>query len=84
MSQIDPTRARQGRKGSRVLIILIAALALALIGGLGMGLFGASEPDENIGSPEAGDVSTAPAAPAGAGGAASPTVTPSTGSPNTQ
>lgn len=84
MSQIDPTRARQGRKGSRVLIILIAALALALIAGLGMGLFGASEPEENIGGAANSGVSTEPAAPATGGGTTSPTVTPSTGATGTQ
>lgn len=61
---IDPTRARQGRGGSRVLIILVAALALALVAFVGMGFFGASQPDENIGSVEESGATTDPASPA--------------------
>lgn len=73
MSNIDPNKARQGPKGRPVLLVLIAALVLALIAFAGMGLYGGSQPDENIGGVEAGDVETAPAAPP-AGGADGATV----------
>lgn len=64
MSSIDPKDARQGRKGRPVLIVLIVALLLVGIAAFGMGIFGASQPDENIGGPEAADVDTSPQAPA--------------------
>lgn len=64
MSPIDPKDRRERNKGRPVLYVLIAALVLVLIAGFGMGLFGASQPDENIGGPEAADVETAPQAPA--------------------
>lgn len=76
MSKLDPNEARQGKKGTPVLIVLIAGLALAVIAFIGMGFFGASQPDENIGGPGDAGISTESAAPAG-GGADGATVTPS-------
>jgi hypothetical protein len=45
--KVNPTEARQGRKGTHVLTILIVALVLAGIVGWAVGLFG--EPDEPVG-----------------------------------
>lgn len=75
MSKIDPNEARQGKKGRPILIVLIAGLALAIIAFIGMGIFGASQPGENIGGPEDAGISTQSTAPA-TGGTGSTTVTP--------
>ena len=58
--------ARQGRKGSRVLVILLTALALSLIVFAGLGIYGKILPDENIGNtpPATSDPTTAPDQPA--------------------
>lgn len=86
MAKLDPNEARQGKKGTPVLIVLIAGLALAIVAFIGMGLFGASQPDENIGTAEDAGISTESAAPAepGAGGATtvSPSATPPAPSSN--
>lgn len=78
MANIDPKDARQGKKGQPILIVLVAALALAVIAFIGMGFYGGSLPDENIGTPEEAGVSTEPATPAEtpAGGAPAGVVTP--------
>lgn len=81
MSKIDPTDARQGKKGRSVLIVLIAGLALALVAFVGMGIFGASQPDENIGSAEDAGISTESAAPAQPSVNNTVTVDPSTSAP---
>ena len=48
--KVNPTEARQGRRGTHVLTILIVALILAAIVGWAVGLFGgASEPEEPVG-----------------------------------
>ncbi|MET0169447.1 MAG: hypothetical protein ABW191_03605 [Aliihoeflea sp.] len=48
--KVNPTEARQGRKGTQVLTILIVALILAGIVGWAMGIFGgAIEPDDTVG-----------------------------------
>lgn len=75
MSKIDPKDARQGSRGRPVLIVLVAALALALLAALFMGVFGASQPDENIGGPDAAGVETS-APPPEDGAAPGGTVTP--------
>lgn len=75
MSKIDPTDARQGKKGRPILIVLIAGLALAIVAFIGMGMFGASQPDENIGGPQDAGISTQSAAPA-EGGTGTVTATP--------
>ncbi|MGY6707943.1 MAG: hypothetical protein ACXIVF_06410 [Rhizobiaceae bacterium] len=44
--KVKPTEARQGRRGTQVLIILIVGLLLALLVWFGVGLYGtAIEPD---------------------------------------
>ncbi|KAB0679872.1 hypothetical protein F6X38_11655 [Aureimonas leprariae] len=48
---MDPQDARQGRTGTPVLRILIAALVLCVIGGIGMALYGWAMPDQTL--PEA-------------------------------
>lgn len=65
--QVEPTRARQGRMGMRVLAVLVAALVLAMIVWWGVGLFGqAIEPDDPVGgAPAEQPADPAPAEPAG-------------------
>lgn len=47
---LDPKRARQGRKGPQVLMVLIGGLVLALIAFWLVGLYGSAiEPDDTIG-----------------------------------
>lgn len=41
--RISPNRARQGRKGTRVLAILLASLALALFAWLAAEIYGVSD-----------------------------------------
>ena len=79
MSKIDPNEARQAKKGKPVLIVLIAGLALAIIAFIGMGIYGGTQPDENIGGAEQGGISTESAAPseaAPAGATVDPSTTP--------
>lgn len=38
--KVNPTEARQGRRGTNVLVILVVALLLALLVWFGVGLFG--------------------------------------------
>lgn len=47
---IDPNKARQGRSGWRVLVVLVCALLLALVVWGGVGMFGnAIAPDDPVG-----------------------------------
>lgn len=47
---VDPNKARQGRSGWQVLVILVCALALVLLVWFGVGLFGgAIAPDDPVG-----------------------------------
>ncbi|TKT75312.1 hypothetical protein [Aquamicrobium sp. LC103] len=47
---IDPNRAKQGRKGWQVLVVLVVALILAMIIWWGVGLYGgAIAPEEPVG-----------------------------------
>lgn len=77
MSSIDPNEPGRRKKGKPVLIVLIAGLALAIVAFIGMGIFGASQPDENIGSPEDAGISTESAAPAAPAASGTTTVSPS-------
>ena len=48
---IEPEKAKQGRSGHRVLVILLCGLALAMLVWAGVGIFGqVIAPDEPIGS----------------------------------
>ncbi|EAU42479.1 hypothetical protein FP2506_06556 [Fulvimarina pelagi HTCC2506] len=58
MSQHDPKDVRQGGSGTRVLVILIAALAVAALVAVFMGGFGSSQPGT---SPELEAEGAAPA-----------------------
>ena len=50
MKDVDPNKARQGRSGWNVFLVLVCALALALVVWFGVGLFGASiAPEEPVG-----------------------------------
>jgi len=67
---IETNKARQGRGGTRVLVVLVSALILALIVWWGVGLFGSAiEPQDPVGGAPAEQpatpVETPPAAPAG-------------------
>lgn len=47
---IDSNKARQGRSGWRVLVVLVAALALALVVWWGVGIYGSAiAPDDPVG-----------------------------------
>lgn len=59
--KVNPTEARQGRKGTQVLTILIVALILAGIVGWAVGLFGSAiEPEEPVGGVPAEQPAEAP------------------------
>ncbi len=61
MTKLDEDRAKQGRRGTPVLMILIVALALCAIVFVGLGFYGASQPDsslDNAGKP-AGEMAPA-------------------------
>lgn len=48
--KVEPTKARQGRSGTRVLTVLLAALILAMIVWWGVGMFGETiEPNDQVG-----------------------------------
>lgn len=48
--KVNATEARQGRKGTQVLMVLIVALVLAGIVGWAVGIFGAAiEPETTVG-----------------------------------
>lgn len=50
IKRIDAEDARQGRSGWRVLVILVAALALVMLVWWGVGIYGnAIAPDEPVG-----------------------------------
>lgn len=59
MSNLDPEQARQGRKGTPVLLVLIAGLVLAVIAFLGLGVYGWFLPDSDLSTDR--PVSEAPA-----------------------
>lgn len=48
MSRMDPQDARQGRKGTHVLRILIMALILVVVAGIGMSIYGYVMPDQTL------------------------------------
>ncbi|MEF2550821.1 hypothetical protein VQ042_05490 [Aurantimonas sp. A2-1-M11] len=50
MSKIDPERARQGEKGTPVLMILLAGLALCAVVFAGLGIYAWTMPDDTIGA----------------------------------
>ena len=50
MSRMDPEDARQGKKGTPVLRVLISALILCAIVAVGMAIYGWAMPDATIGS----------------------------------
>jgi len=50
VTKLDDEKARQGRRGTPVLMILIAALALCVVVFIGVQIYGASQPDSSIGA----------------------------------
>lgn len=62
---IDKNKARQGRSGWQVLVVLVCALILALIVWWGVGMFGSAIDPENPvgGAPAEQPAEEAPAAP---------------------
>ncbi|MBO0904856.1 hypothetical protein [Jiella sonneratiae] len=61
MTRLDEERARQGRRGTPILMILIAALALCAIVFVGVQFYGASEPDASLDDGSKTATDTAPA-----------------------
>ena len=48
--KVEPTKARQGRSGTRVLTVLLAALVLAMVVWWGVGMFGETiAPEDPVG-----------------------------------
>lgn len=67
MKNVDPNKARQGLKGRRVLMILIASLALALIVWAAVEFYGQMRPgrgfmDDNTKPPASTESQTPPSA----------------------
>lgn len=59
---IDKNKARQGRSGWQVLVVLVCALILVLIVWWGVGMFGAAiEPENPVGGAPAEQPAEAPA-----------------------
>ena len=47
---VEKNKARQGRSGSQVLVVLVCALALAMLVWWGVGIFGSSiDPEDPVG-----------------------------------
>lgn len=63
-TSLPTDKARQGRSGKPVLIILVCSLVLLAIIFVGLGFYGTSLPDENLGPETATGAVTPPAAPA--------------------
>lgn len=61
MTNLDEDRAKQGRRGTPVLMILIAALALCAVVFVGLQFYGASEPDASLDEAGRTTSETAPA-----------------------
>ena len=62
MAKLDTDKARQGQKGTPILLILIVALVLCVILFLGFGASGWFESDPNLSNANgAGEVQTSPA-----------------------
>ena len=57
MTRMDPEDARQGKKGTPVLKVLIAALILCAIVAIGLVFFAKSTPEQAISSPSASSTS---------------------------
>ncbi|WP_157944567.1 hypothetical protein [Mangrovicella endophytica] len=61
MPRLEPDKARQGNKGTPVLMILIIGLALAVVAFIAVQFYGQTLPEESLGTPaatEAGEGST--------------------------
>ncbi|MCQ0986544.1 hypothetical protein [Jiella marina] len=62
MTKMNETEARQGQKGTPILMILVAGLALCAIVFVGLGLYGWAMPDATLtgGGTSSVEVQTAP------------------------
>ncbi|KQT64210.1 MULTISPECIES: hypothetical protein [unclassified Aureimonas] len=79
--RLDAQDARQGKKGTPVLRVLIIALVLAVIAFIGMQIYGGMQPNENIpGAQVGGD--TSPATAPATTGTTGTTVTPGAATTN--
>lgn len=83
MTRLDPEEARQGKKGTPVLGILIAALVLCAIGAVGMAGYAWMMPDQSLpkATTEEGGVQTPPAAQPSASGTSAPEASGTTTAP---
>lgn len=65
MKSMEPEEARQGKEGKPVLGILIAALALCVVGAVGLATYAWIMPDQTLQEAPPTEGSAVPAAPAG-------------------
>jgi len=77
MTRLDPQDARQGKKGTPVLKVLIAALVLCVIVAIGLALFAKATPESAIPAASVGNNPSSSAAPSDA----TTTPTPATPAP---
>ncbi|GGE19635.1 hypothetical protein GCM10011390_43590 [Aureimonas endophytica] len=82
MTRLDPQDARQGRKGTPVLRILIAAMILVVIAGAGMAVYGYFMPDQTLPKAETGGGLTPPAPDSAQPAPSGSVVTPQTSGPS--
>lgn len=81
--RLDAEDARQGKKGTPVLRVLIIGLVLAVIAFIGMGIYGKMLPDENIPGSQVGGDTSATTGPAATGNGTTGTTTTTPGATTT-
>jgi hypothetical protein len=72
MTRLDPEEARQGKKGTPVLKVLIAALVLCAVVAIGLTFYAGSSPDSAVPATVGNEAGSSPA-PAPTDGTTTPT-----------